>query len=108
MPNSPPLPEIREVDRVEALVTVNDPAKVDAFLSRAIPGSEWTVFIRTAEVTATLIARNPLGSFDERVCTCLSLWLKLPVPVDPGLRFQIAATDDEALTLTGVVRPWTS
>jgi hypothetical protein len=108
MPNPRPLPEIREVDRVEALVTVNDAARADEFLERSVPGSEWTVKIRTAEVTATLIARHPLGSFDERVCTCLSLWLKLPVPVEPGQRFQIAALDDENLSVTGVVRPWTN
>ena len=106
MPNPRPLPEIREVDRVEALATVNDAARADEFLERSIPGSEWTVRIRTAEVSATLIARNPLGSFDERVCTCLSLWLKLPVPVEPGQRFQIAAHDDEGLSVSAVVRPW--
>ena len=26
-------------------------------------------------ISATLISRAPLGTFDERVCTCLSLWL---------------------------------
>ena len=102
------LPEAREVDRVEALATVDDPARVDEFLERSSPGSEWTVHIRTAEVSATLIARKPLGTFDERVCTCLSLWLKLPVPVEPGLRFQIVDKDASDLFVTAVVRPWGS
>jgi hypothetical protein len=106
MPNPRPLPEIREVDRIEALVTVNDAERVDEFLERSVPGSEWTVQIRTAEVSATLIARHPLGSFDERVCTCLSLWLRRTVPVEPGQRFQILDRDDEKMSITGVVRPW--
>ena len=106
MPNPRPQPEAREVDRVEALVTVNDAARADDFLERSIPGSEWTVRIRTAEVSATLINRTPLGTFDERVCTCVSLWLALPVPVEPGLRFQILDRDDEALSVSAVVRPW--
>ena len=103
-----PLPEAREVDRIEALATVDDAARVDEFLERTSPGSEWTVQIRTAEVSATLIARKPLGTFDERICTCLSLWLALPVPVEPGLRFQIRDKRDEALSVTAVVRPWGS
>lgn len=107
MPNPRPLPEIREVDRIEALATVNDSARVDEFLERSVPGSEWMVRVRTAEVGATLIARNPLGSFDERVCTCLSLWLHRTVPVEPGQRFQVLDRDDENLSLTAVVRPWT-
>ncbi|GAC1470607.1 MAG: hypothetical protein NVSMB9_15850 [Isosphaeraceae bacterium] len=107
MPNIPRQPEAREVDRIEALATLNDPARADDFLERCIPGSEWTVQIRTAVVSATLIARNPLGSFDERICTCLSLWLLRTVPVEPGLRFQIVDQNDEALSLTAVVRPWT-
>jgi hypothetical protein len=107
MPNPRPQPEAREVDRVEALATVNDSARADDFLERSIPGSEWTVRIRTAEVSATLISRKPLGSFDERVCTCLSLWLRRTVPVEPGLRFQILDKEDEGLSVTAVVRPWT-
>jgi hypothetical protein len=99
-------PEAREVDRIDALVTVNDAARADEFLERSIPGSEWIVRIRTAEVSATLIRREPLGTFDERVCTCLSLWLSRTVPVEPGLRFQIFDGEDEALTVSGVVRPW--
>jgi hypothetical protein len=106
MPIPRPWSEAREVDRIEALVTVNDPAQTDAFLDRCVPGSEWTLRIRTAEVSATLISRTPLGTFDERTCTCLSLWLSLPVPVEPGLRFQIVSPEDEGLTLTAVVRPW--
>jgi hypothetical protein len=106
MPKPRPQPEAREVDRIEALATVDDAARAEEFLDRCAPGSEWTVRVRTAEVSATLISRNPLGSFDERVCTCLSLWLTRTVPVEPGLRFRIAARDDEALTASAVVRPW--
>jgi len=106
MPDPRPQPDAREVDRVEALATVDDAARVDEFLERSVPGSEWTVQIRTAEVSATLIARNPLGTFDERVCTCLSLWLALPVPVEPGLRIRIIDREDHALTASAVVRPW--
>lgn len=108
MPEPPRLPEIREVDRIEALVTVNDASRAAEFLDRCAPGSDWTVRVWTAEVEATLIARKPLGSFDETVCTCLSLWLKRIVPVEPGQRFQVVAQDDEALSATGVVRPWSN
>jgi hypothetical protein len=108
MPPHRPLPDAREVDRIEALVTVDDASRADEFLDRSVPGSEWTVRVRTAEVSATLISRNPLGSFDERVCTCLSLWLTRTVPVEPGLRFRILAQDDEALSISAVVRPWTA
>jgi hypothetical protein len=106
MPEPRRLPEAREVDRIEALVTVDDAARTDEFLDRCIPGSEWTVRVRTAEVSATLISRHPLGSFDERVCTCLSLWLTRTVPVEPGLRFRIVDREDEALSVSAVVRPW--
>jgi hypothetical protein len=108
MPPSPPWPDAREVDHIEALVTVNDASKADAFLARCFPRSSWLVQIRTAEVLATLLARKPLGTFDERVCTCLSLRLTLPVPVEPGLRFQIFADDDETMSASGVIRPWGS
>ena len=108
MPAFRPQPEAREVDRIEALATVNDAARTDDFLDRCVPGSEWTVRVRTAEVSATLISRKPLGTFDERVCTCLSLWLSRTVPVEPGLRIQIIDRDDEALSVTAVVRPWAS
>jgi len=99
-------PDAREVDRIEILATANDPARVDAFLASCFPGSPWAVQIRTADVTATLLARRPLGSFDERHCTCLSLRLALPVPVEPGLRLQIASEDDPSLTASGIIRPW--
>ena len=108
MPNPRPQPEAREVDRLEALVTVDDAARAEEFLDRGAPGSEWTVQIRTAEVSATLIRRAPLGSFDERTCTCLSLWLARAVPVEPGLRCRIVAPDDDTLTASAVVRPWTN
>ena len=106
MPNPRPQPEAREVDRIEALATVDDPALADEFLDRCAPGSEWTVRVRTAEVSATLISRKPLGTFDERVCTCLSLWLARTVPVEPGLRFQVVDPENESLSVTAVVRPW--
>ncbi len=101
-----PDPDAREVDRIEALVTADDADQVDALLARCVPGSTWLAMIRTAEVAATVVARNPLGTFDERVCTCLSLRLDLPVPVEPGLRFRIVADDATDLSASGVIRPW--
>jgi hypothetical protein len=101
-------PDAREVDRIEVLATAHDPARVDALLAHCLPGSQWTVQIRTAQVAATLIARLPLGSLDERDCTCLSLRLARPVPVEPGLRLQIHAADDPVLTAAGIIRPWDS
>src|SRR4051794_39265272 len=106
MPAARPQPDAREVDRVEALMTVDDSSTVETFLARCVPGSTWTAHIRTATVAATVLARSPLGTFDERVCTCLRLRLALPVPVEPGLRFRIVADDASALAATGVVRPW--
>lgn len=105
MATRPPL-DAREVDRFEALVTADDADQVDALLARCVPGSTWLAQIRTAEVTATVAARNPLGTFDERICTCLSLRLALPVPVEPGLRFRLVADDGSELGASGVVRPW--
>ena len=99
-------PDAREVDRIEVLVTANDPARVDTFLARCLPGSRWSVQIRTAVVIAKVLARSPLGSFDEHDCTCLSLGLARPVPVEPGLRLQIHADDDPSLTAAGIIRPW--
>ncbi len=106
MPPTRRMPEAREVDRVEALVTVPDEARVDEFLERCVVGSTWRARIRTAEVSAHVVARSPLGTFDERVCTCVTLNLELPVPVEPGLRFQLASGSDPTLRATGVVRPW--
>lgn len=106
MSTANPAPDAREVDRLEALVTANDPAKADAFLAECLPGTIWRVRIRTAEVWATIRDRTPLGSLDERDCTCLSLRLARPVPVEPGLRFQLIAEDDESLNASGLVRPW--
>ena len=100
------LPDAREVDRVEALITAEDSDNVDRLLERCVPGSTWLAQIRTAEVEAVVVARNPLGTFDERVCTCLSLKLVLPVPVEPGLRFRIVADDGSEVAASGVVRPW--
>lgn len=101
-----PWADAREVDRIEALVTANDDARVEEFLARCIIGSRWTARIRTAEVPATVLWREPLGTFKEQGCTCLSLGLALPVPVEPRLRFQIFADDDETLSASGMVRPW--
>ena len=101
-------PDAREVDRVEALVTVLDPDRTDEFLRRCIMGSAWIAQIRTAEVGATVDARHPLDMIDERECTCLRLRLERPVPVEPGLRFRIANRDDPTLQAAGVVRPWSS
>ncbi len=105
MPRRPD-PDAREVDRVEGLVTADDAERADDWLARCVPGSTWLARIRTAEVAATLLARSPLGTFDERVCTCVSLRLSLPVPVEPGLRFRIIADDATELSASGVVRPW--
>jgi len=99
-------PDAREVSRLEAIVTADDADLADRWLARCVPGSTWLAMIRTAEVTATVVARNPLGTFDERICPCLSLRLALPVPVEPGLRFRIVADDGTDLTASGVVRPW--
>jgi translation elongation factor EF-Tu-like GTPase len=101
-----PEPDAREVVRIEALVTANDPARADTFLTRCLPGTTWRVRIRTADVSATVRDRRPLGTFDERDCTCLSLRLALPVPVEPGLRFQIYDAGDETLSASGLIRPW--
>jgi hypothetical protein len=107
MSASRPIPDAREVDRLDALVTVVDPDAVELFLSRCFPGSSWTARIRTAEVSATVLSREPLGTFDERICTCLRLRLSRIVPVEPGLRFQLLS-DEPVVTATGVVRPWGS
>ncbi len=101
-----PAPDAREVDRIEAIVTADDSGRADAFLARCVPGSTWLAQIRTAEVDAIVLARSPLGTFDERVCTCLSMRLTLPVPVEPGLRIRIVADDDSDLAASGKVRPW--
>ena len=106
MPNPRPDPEAREVDRIEVLATVDDATLAGEFLDRCMPGSEWNVKIRTAEVSATLIRRKPLGTFDEHVCTCLSLWLTRTVPVEPGLRIHILDKDEERISATAVIRPW--
>lgn len=106
MPASRPQLDAREVDRFDALMTVEDQAAVDAFLARCRFGSSWRAQIRTADVGATVLSRAPLGTFDERVCTCVRLHLDRPVPVEPGLRFQIVADDDTGLIAKGVVRPW--
>ena len=100
-------PDSREVDRIEALGTVEGgDAETDLFLDRCVPGSTWTARIRTAEVAATVLSRAPLGTFSERVCTCVRLRLKRAVPVEPGLRFELIADDGSDLTAKCLVRPW--
>ena len=106
MPATRPPVEAREVDRIEALIAVDDSSRVDDFLARCTVGSTWRVQVRTARVTARVLVRSPLGTFDERICTCLRLGLELPVPVEPGLRFRVEAADDPTLSATAVVRPW--
>lgn len=102
-----PDPDIREVSRVEALCTVvGDAGETDRFLDRCVPGSKWTVRIRTAEVSATVLSRAPLATFPESVCTCVRLRLSRSVPVEPGLRFSMVADDESGLTGTCLVRPW--
>ena len=102
----PAQPDAREVDRVEAIVAADNAEPGADWPALCRPGSTWIAQIRTAEVTATVVARAPLGTFDERMCTCLSLRLALPVPIEPGLRFRLLADDASDLRLTGVVRPW--
>jgi len=99
-------PDAREVDRIETLATANDTERADAWLALSVPGSRWSVRIRTAEVLATLLDRRPLGSWDERHCTCLSLELDRPVPIEPGLRIQLVAVSDPSLSASGIIRPW--
>ena len=101
---SPRRPDAREVDRVEAVVAAE--GNLTDWPRHCAVGSTWIAQIRTAEVRATIVARMPLGTFDESVCTCLSLRLDLPAPVEPGLRFHLHATDDPDIRLSGVVRPW--
>lgn len=101
-------PDAREVDRVDALLTVVDPERVDAFLDRCIEGSRWMTHIRTADVEGIVTRRHPLGSISERDCLCVRLRLDLPVPVEPGLRFRITSLDDPTLDVAAIVRPWGS
>ncbi|WP_435019079.1 hypothetical protein TA3x_001075 [Tundrisphaera sp. TA3] len=105
MASRPPI-DAREVTRFEALVTATDADRAAEFLGRCVPGSAWMASIRTALVEATVTARNPLGTFDEKTCTCVSLLLSLPVPIEPGLRFRLIADDGGQLSASGVVRPW--
>jgi hypothetical protein len=92
---------------VEVLATADEPHDPDAFLARCLVGSTWTAKIRTATVRALVLSRSPLGTVDERVCTCLRLRLDRPVPVEPRLRFHI--TDSASgLSAACLVRPWES
>jgi hypothetical protein len=100
-----PTIDAREVDLLRVLVTPesDDP---QAFLDHCITGSAWSASIRTATVTATLLARAPLGTLDQTQCTCLDLRLDRPVAVEPGLRIRIAHSQHPELRGVGVVRPW--
>ena len=99
-------PDAREVTRIELLMTADDPESVHDFLDRCTPGSRWNTQIRTAEVMGTVLKRVPLGHFEEQICTCVSIKLSKPVPVEPGMRLKISNVEDPTLTATGVVRPW--
>ena len=101
-------PDAREVDRVDALLTVSDSERVEEFLERCVEGSVWMAHIRTADVEATVTRRHPLASISERDCTCVRLRLELPVPIEPGLRFRITHVDDPNLEAAAIVRPWGS
>ncbi len=104
MSNPQPI-DAREVTSVEVLATSDGPHDPDAFLKKAVVGSTWYADIRTASVNAVVAARAPLGSVDERICTCLRLKLDRPVPVEPGLRFRIL-DPDSTLQAACLVRPW--
>jgi hypothetical protein len=99
-------PDAREVVKVEVLATADDAGRAEDFVASCVPFSSWLVRIRTAEVSAEVKKRVPLGTFDERVCTCVSLRLGRPVPVEPGLRIRLIHEDDPTLTASAVVRPW--
>ncbi len=58
-----PIPDAREVDRVEAIVAAENADQGADWPARCVPGSTWIAQIRTAEVIATVVARNPLGTF---------------------------------------------
>lgn len=103
---SPRDPDAREVVKVEALATADGADRAQEFLDRCVPFSRWLVQIRTAEVSAEVRKRLPLGTFDERVCTCVTLRLARPVPVEPGLRIRMIDEADPTLTASAVVRPW--
>ena len=104
--HTPKDPDAREVVKVEALATADDAGRAREFLDRCVPFSTWLVRIRTAEVTAEVKRRAPLGTFDESVCTCVSLRLARPVPVEPGLRIKLVSDEDPTLSASAVIRPW--
>lgn len=99
-------PDAREVDRLDAVVTPAESVEPDAFLARCVPGSLWTVAIRTAEVRARLESRSPLGTLDQRLGTRVRLRLDRPVPVEPGLSVRLVSREDANISATGVVRIW--
>ena len=92
--------------KTRAVATADDSGRADEFLDRCGPSSAWLVKIRTAEVRGQVRKRVALGTFDERVCTCVSLRLDRAVPVEPGLRIRLISEDDPTLTASAVVRPW--
>jgi hypothetical protein len=97
--------QFREVIHMDVLATASDPHDPDQFLEECLVGSTWLARIRTAEVRATVLSREPLGSFDERSCTCLRLRLDRPVPIEPRHRFQIV-NPATGMTAACLVRPW--
>ncbi len=98
--------DAREVKLIDGLVTAVDGTDPEQFLDYCTVGSLWIVSIRTATVQATLRSRRPLSTFDEAVCTCLTLELERPVPVEPGLRFRLVADSTATIKAAGIVRPW--
>ncbi len=98
--------DAREVVKIDVLATADDSSRADEFLERCGLGSAWVVHIRTAEVLGRVRQRVALGTFDERACTCVTLRLDRPVPVEPGLRIRLVCEDDATLTASAVVRPW--
>jgi hypothetical protein len=77
----------------------------DEFARACRVGTEWVVSIRTATVRGRVIDRAPLGTLAESFCLEVTFKLARPVPIEPGLRFRVAALDDPDCLATGVVGP---
>lgn len=108
MPASDPRIDARERKSIDGLVTSVDATDPSHFLERCTLGSTWIVSIRTATVRGTISRRTPLATFDETACTCLTIELDRPVPVEPGLRFRFEAEDQPEIKAAGVIRPWSA
>ena len=74
--------------------------------ARARSSAAWSSACAAASAGVGILARVPLGTFDERVCTCVRFRLARSVPVEPRLRLRLVADDGSGLEATGVVRPW--